>query len=220
VGLDARLTGTGRDGKDLALRAAQDQSLVVSMTEGDVPPSGSPSRYRYFTKWLGSAGAEDTAADGGNADMGVDGSLTAQEFYVQANQNFETRISGIAIIIADTAVAHNSFGNVTALSTGWDLKVTESGEETFLINKAKTGGQVIAQAGFTSGYGNGATSWELTNWTTNEDAQTVYIPITEWIPGGIRLSIGSKDRLSSIVNDNLTGLTEMYVRVFGYRWFP
>jgi hypothetical protein len=203
-------------GSDRAADVTKHRALKVTQEIPPVPTPGTMNRYRYFNGKLGSTGL-----DSGVVNMNVNGSGTAQEFFVGADQNFDIHIMHIAILFSDNpSVAHNDFGSVNELSTGWDLKIREQGVETFIVEKAQTGGQVIAQGGFTWGFGNDATSWELTNWTGNEDAQIIAIPIGDWIPGGLRLGIGSNDKLISVVNDNLTGLVEMFVKVFGYKHFP
>lgn len=202
-------------GSKRSARVDTRQALVVAPTIPDIQAQGTPNRYRYFNALLGSTGA-----DSGTLNQAVDGSSTPQEFYVGASPDYDIRIMRVLIVIADTAVAHNNFGNVSSLSTGWDLHVEESGASTSIINKAKTGGQVIAQSGFGVGYGDGATSFELTNWTGTEDAQTIEVPVDAVLPGGIRLGRGTQDQIVSTVNDNITGLTEFYVRVLGYRHYP
>lgn len=122
----------------------------------------------------------------------------------------------ITITIADTGVAHNTFGGVAALTTGWDLVIEEAGVQTFLINKAKTSGRVIEQSGGFHPFGAGATSWQLTKWTANEDAHVIQMDLGSLVPGGVRIGRGTKDRIVSVVNDDITGLTEMYVKVLGY----
>lgn len=122
--------------------------------------------------------------------------------------------------LGGSSSAVDKFGNVNYLGTGWDLKVVEAGVETHLIEKAKSGGEVIAQSGFSNGYGDAATSFELTNWGSSAgDATTASMPIGEYVPGGIRIGMGTKDRIVSVVNDDLTGLDEFTVRVIGYRHF-
>lgn len=195
---------------------SQHKALCVTPIVPDVPAVGTDSRQRYFNDVLGSTGAGS-----GTTNMNVDGAATSQEFYIGSNANYDLHIMVIIIVIADSAVVHSSFGNVAALATGWDLCIEEAGETTALIDKAKTGGQVIAQAGFAHAYGDGATSFELTNWTGTEDAQSIVIPIHRIMgPEGIRIGRGTDDRLVSVVNDTLTGLTEFTVRVLGFRRYP
>lgn len=188
--------------------------LCVTFVGPTLPVQGTSSRARFFSGLAGSTGV-----DSGTTNQNVDGSATFQEFYLSSHPDYDIRIMAIVIVIADTLVFHNNFGNISALTNGWDLKLIEAGEETFLINKAKTGGQAIAQAGFSHGYGDGATSFELLNWTGTEDAQTIVFPAHILVPDGIRIGRGTKDKLVSVVNDDLTGLTDFTVRVLGYRHY-
>ena len=210
--------GDGRSGRLAYI--SPDHGLFMAQITPPLPPIGSVSRQRLYAQYLGTTGEIEEGLDTGNADQGVNGSVTAQEFFIQASNDFDIRIMAITILIADTAVAHNDFGAINALTNGWDLSITEAGEETFLIKSAKTGGQVLAQTGFSNPYGDGVTSFELSNWTVNNDAQTISIPIGRIVPNGLRLGRGTTDRITATVRDDLTGLTEMYVRVFGYRHYP
>ena len=180
-----------------------------------MPDLHSRSPLQYFTATLSSSGASSSGLN-----QNVNGSSTEVTYFLQAHMDYDIRVMGIVIILADSAVAHNNFGNVSALTNGWDLQVVEGGVTTKIIDEAKTGGQLIAQAGFGGAYGDGATSFELTNWTGNEDAQTVVIPIHDYVPNGIRLGRRSTNRIESVVKDDLTGLTEFTVRIIGYKQFP
>ena len=184
----------------------------------EIPPLAYPltaNRQRFFRQYLTADGTR-----GGNSAMNVNGATTSQEFYIGASSDYDIRITTIVLIIADTAVAHNTFGNVTALSVGFDLSVFESGEDTFLIEKAKTGGQVLAQSGMMIPYGDGVLSNELSNWTGNTDAQTITFPASTFVPDGLRLGRGNLDKIKATVNDDLTGLTEFTCLCLGYRVYP
>jgi hypothetical protein len=191
--------------------------LAVAQYEPKLHLDGMPSKFQFYAQHLGTTGPVAQAVADNNADMGVAG--TGTEFFIASDPIFDLRIMHISIIIADQTIAHNTFGGVAALSTGWDLIIEEGGSQTFLINKAKTSGQVIAQAGFFQPYDAGATAWKLTKWTANEDAHTISIPVGQLVPGGVRIGRGTKDRIVAVVNDDISGLTEMYVRVMGYRHY-
>lgn len=193
----------------------ENHSLRVSEYAPDVPPVGTKSNYRFITGLVGSTGL-----DSGTTDMNVDGSSTPQTFYVGANSEYDIRIMGISILIADTGIVHNNFGTLSALSNGWDLILREGGESTTLINKAKTNGEVIVYTGSGRPFGDGAQSWELLNWNATDDALLCYYTMNEYVPGGLRIARGSDDRLRSVVNDDLTGLTNFFVRIFGYKHYP
>ena len=190
-------------------------ALLVAADVPDIQPAGTANRRRFFSQRVGSTGA-----GAGTTNMNVNGAVTPQTFYVGSSSDYDIYIMGAIITIADAAVVHSAFGNVAALAVGWDLVANESGFDTYLIQKAQTGGQVIAQSGYFNGFGDAATSFELTNWAGGSDATLAYLPIGEWIPGGIRIGRASTDRIKSVVNDDLTGLTEFYVRLVGYRLYP
>lgn len=190
-------------------------ALRVEQIINDVPPVGTPNRHRYYHQLLGSTGAGS-----GTTNQNVDGRAPAQEFYVAAHTDYDIWVTVLQIIIADTAVTHDKFGNLSALSTGWDLHVTESGEDTKIMDAVKTGGQAIMQGGGMFGFGSGAGAFELISWTGTEDAQMVNVPLGFLMPGGIRLGRGTNDRIVSTVSDLLTGLTEFTVRAIGYRHYP
>lgn len=190
-------------------------ALKVAPTPAPIPEIGTANTLQYFQGVLGSTGLNS-----GNTNQSVNGATTPQSFYIESNTGYDIHIMQITTIIADTTVVHNDFGGVSPLTVGWDLKLTESGVETFIINKAKTGGQALAQSGFGTTFGDAATMNELINWTGGEDATIVTVPIRNFIPGGLRLGRGSTDKLESIINDDLTGLTEMYVYAYGYKHLP
>lgn len=168
-----------------------------------------------YNALCGSAGAVETGIV--NANMNVDGSSTGQVFYIGSEEDVDIKIMRVIITIADTAVVHSNFGNISALTNGFTLQVFERGLNTNLIHEAKTGGQVILQSGLFSPYGDGAQSWELSNHTGNTDAQTIAIDISSLVPGGVRIARGTEDRIFATVSDDLQGLTEFTVRVMGHR---
>ncbi len=190
-------------------------ALCTSWVIPPVPPVGTISRYRYYNKLIGSTGASS-----GVTNQNVDGSVTNQVFHISSHPDYDLYITGIIVIIAGLIVSHNNFGSIPELTNGYNLSIIEDGEETRILDEVKTGGQMIAQSIFGNSYGDGATSFELTKWTGNDDAQTVIVPVHDLLPGGIRIGRGTLDRLQSTVFDDLTGLTEFTVRVVGYRHYP
>lgn len=205
----------GHGGNQKQAIITPDGSLLVSPSGPHLPDVGKPSIFRYYNVLMGSDGA-----DSGTTNMNVDGSITTQNFYIRSNTEYDIRIMAIIIIIADTAVVHNKFGNVDALTNGFNLSMWEAGEGSYIIDAAKTGGQVIAQTGFAHAYGADASSFELTNWTGTQDAQTIVVPLHHILPGGVRIGRGTTDTLRAQVQDDLTGLNEFTVRILGYRHYP
>lgn len=198
------------------VRVTDDGELLTSSNNIPIVPSvGTENRVQFLSAVLGSTGASS-----GIVNQNVDGSVTPQEFFLQASVDYDIHIMQIAIIVADPGVAHQKFGSLSSLTNGWDLIINESSVDTFIINKAKTGGQLIGQSGFNNPFGQGAQSFELINWTGTEDAQIINIPLSKWIPDGLRIGRGTTDKIYSSVNDDLSNLSEVTVRVFGYKNYP
>lgn len=199
---------TGR-AADVSPQGAQ---AVYQIAE-PLPDLGTKNRLRFFRSF-----ALNSAA---SSNMNVNGSVTPQLFTIDAAPDYDIYITKIIMVIADTLVRHGRFGNVPQLANGFDLIAFESGEETPLINKAKTGGEMLAQSGLLSPFGNGTEVNELSDWREGtEDAQIVTIPIADYVRGGLRLGRGNTDQLRAVVNDDLTGLTEFTVLALGMRLYP
>ena len=217
MGLNVNIEDGG--GSERQAKVDKNNALVTSVVESDVPPIGEPNRFQYFTSLLSVDGAVRPNINS-LTDMNVDGSTTSQTFFLQSQEEFDIHIMTLIIVIADNAVVHNNFGNISALSNGWDLAIIESGEEQKIIDAAQTGGQVLLQTGMFAPYGNGATVNELVNHTGGTDAQTIQLPLWQLVPGGLRLGRGTQDRIVSTINDDLTGLNEFTVRCLGYKHIP
>jgi len=199
-------------------------ALHAAAIAPDVPTIGSSNVYRYFSQRLSSDGTPT-----GTTDMNVNGALGTQEFFIRAATDYDLYVTALIVIIADTSVVHNNFGNIdpATLTHGWDLKFTEDGVDTYLIDSAKTGGQVIAQAGFFWPFGDATDAWELVNWTGTTDAQIVNFPLGIIMSGlhstelmGLRIGRGAQDRITSVIQDDFTDLTEFYVRALGFKHYP
>lgn len=204
--------GSGR-----GVTVTQDNALLVASVAADPPAPGTPSRKRFFSEYMTLNGVE-----GGDNLMNKTGGTLASPllFSIRSRDAYDIHIMGISIMMADSAITHNSFGNVNPLPNGFDLALTENGEETQLITKAKTGGGMLAQAGFSRMYGTGAEANELLNWSGQSDAQTIYMPVGEWLPDGVRIGRATQDKIEAKINDNLSGLTEMWVQIFGFKLYP
>lgn len=198
------------------LKVNPDGSINTTQTPNPpVPSTGTVNTFRFLSGVMGSTGM-----DSGTINLNVDGSATAQEFTVDSDEDFDIHVMQVVFIVADSAVVHSKFGNINALTNGFDLEIVEEGVTTKLINAVKTGGQLIAQTGFTHPFGDGTLSFELSNWTGTEDAQVAVMSLHDFVPGGIRIGRGSQNKLIARVNDDLTGLTEFTVRVLGYKHYP
>ena len=211
------LTTLLRDGLGRGYKAEvnSQKELVVAMGYGVPLPVGTPSRYRYFNSLLGTTGA-----DLGTTNENVNGGVTAVSFYIAASELFDYHIMNIAVVIEDSATAHGKWGNIAALTNGWSLKVTENGQDDYIILNAKTGGDLIIQSGLSRPQGDGTLAYEISDITGTADATAVGIPVGDYVPGGIRIGMGTQDKITSIVSDDLSGLDRFLVYCMGFKHYP
>jgi hypothetical protein len=179
-----------------------------------IPPSGTPNRRRYLSLALSANGGVQYGSTGTN--MNVNGSSSPAIFYCGALPDRDIHITSITILISDLNVAHNLFGKLSPLGIGFSIVAEDSGDTSYIIHKAKTIGNLIAQSGGYYGFGNDIKAWEITNWAPNQDATIITIPVGSLVPEGIRLGRGTQDKIKAIVSDDLTGLDNLIVSIIGY----
>lgn len=212
MGIDVGLKGA-RKGRRLEISRYGEAHVVLSHSP-IMPAVGHRNQVQYLVGVLGSTGLGT-----GITNQAVDGSVTPQKFKIESEPDYDIYIQQITVVIADGAIAHNTFGDLAQLSVGWDLIFHEDGIVTPLVSKAKTNGQVIIQSGLGAAFGTSADSFELVNYTGSTDACIATFPVHRFVPGGLRIGRQSVDKIESVVNDNLTGLTEFLVYVYGHKHF-
>lgn len=148
--------------------------------------------------------------------MNVNGAVTNQVFELTALQDRDIFIRHITVMIADGVSTLNKFGALAALTNGWDLRLFEAGAFQNIIELSKTGGDVAINTGLTNVYGSGSAVYSLPSYLNNDNAIAIPINIESLVPGGIRLAKKSTNKLVTTIRDDLTGLTECWVRCLGY----
>lgn len=192
----------------------------LSVNVVNTPPEPeTPNIHRYcsgvFTPTGGKPYGDPTS------NMAVDGSSNPQLFYISAQPEFDFHLMHIVVILADLAVSHNLFGKLNPLTNGFSIRAIDEGITSCIISDARTGGEIIVQSGLTEPYGGGNKAWELANWSIGgDDATTVAIPISRFIPNGIRIGRDTSTRVEAEVKDDLSGLSLLEVIYFGYRSYP
>lgn len=148
--------------------------------------------------------------------MNVNGATTNQVFELVAKQDRDIFIRHITVMIADGTSSLNKFGALAALTNGWDLRIFESGEFSNIIEISKTGGDVAINTGLTNVYGSGSSVYALPSYLGGDNAIAIPINLEQIVPGGIRIAKKSLNKLVSTVRDDLTALSECWVRCLGY----
>jgi len=192
-------------------KVSKNRSLDVNINPPDLPLAGSKNRFGVFIRKM------DTVGDGtGTTNQGVNGSVTNVSFFLNSNGDDDLHIILAIIALKDSAVSHDKFGAINALTNGWDFKIRESGVNTDIMTSVKTGGDLILQSALFDAFGTGAELNEVPTTGVSEGAQVVKFNFGDLVPGGLRLGRSSLDRLECIVKDDLTGLIDFNVLCMGY----
>lgn len=135
---------------------------------------------------------KDKLKNGGSPDMNIAGAPT--EFNYLADGSVDTFLKELVFQIQDDSMNFDKFGNVAALTTGFDLAITQGATTTTLIDKAKTLYQMIRSCQLT---------FDMIGKydDSNNEAMLIKIPLND-----AKLAAGSGDKIFATVNDNLTGL--------------
>ena len=144
----------------------------------------------------------------GATNMNVDGSVNPVEFFIQPPDGEIWRIAKWMLYVCDEkGFDVVTWGSGLTLTNGIELKVTIDGVTKNLLDfNIKTSGDVESLA-FDCNlktYGNDDDVL-VANWNLTDTGQF------------IRLDGSNNDRLSVIINDDLTDLTAQYIQVQGYK---
>ena len=170
-------------------------SAAFHETIPEVLPEGTKNRRQFYRSVL--------------TGMNVDGSVNPVEFKLESSNDFDIYIRQIVLIIEDSKVYYDKYGNISPLTNGVDLIISESGIESFIIEKAKTGSDISSQLGIEN------PSVRISS--VSGELITLAFDITKAVPNGIRLGKNRTDFLKFVVNDNLTGLDSHNLYIVGYK---
>lgn len=213
----------GADGNAAPLHVDSDGALSVKGVISEAPPLGSTNRKRYLQGRLGTTGL-----DSGDTHMHVNGSVTPVVFKIEAHNDYDMMIQHLVLAIRDDAIKQKEWGDII-LTTGFDLKLTEEGDVTYLLDKALTGAHAIIQTGGAHSFGvNAGASNTILNVgefecsdRADDDVQLIIVDFGELIPpDGLRIGRQSGTKIEAIVNDDMTDLRCMYATVYGHKLYP
>lgn len=180
-----------------------------------------PPRFEAISRYPFGQYMTDTGESGGSKDMNVDGSVTAQDFYVESIAEEDIFIKSINFLVSDGGtVTLDKFGSLAALTNGLSIIyfTKDLGERTLisgintnlLLNRiCGSGAQEI---------GSGTDSFRAD--TSGGGSSDTYLPVMNFeelfgFRFGIRLNRGTQDKIIIRVNDDLSALTAMDALILG-----
>lgn len=200
-------------------------SQIVSITKDDIRGITNytvfyrPTEHLYYNAYLGSGG-ETTRTDA-TANMNVDGSSTPQEFYIHAQTDHDLHLTWVAICIVDGDIDNDKFGDISPLSTGWDLQIRQNGGSyVSIVDKAKTVTDIMFETSMAYPFGEKDDNMNrLDSLAGGDEKFLCQFALKDMMAesGSLSMDANTTDRIRAVVNDDLTGLTEFKVKVFGFR---
>ena len=160
--------------------------------------------------------------ENGSNDMAINGSSNSVRFSVNAVDSYNIFIKYISIEIGDGgSPSLNKFGALGSLTNGvsW-LWNTQAQGDYFLHDGIKTNKQFIRIGGDTHSIGTGVDAFlaDVSGGGTEKSYMpNIDVAETFGMPYGLRLRKGTKDNLTFVVNDNLSGLTTSDIVAYGSR---
>lgn len=207
MAVKTRIVGIPTDGIEREVKVSEEGGMAVYIMNPPIQPIGTPNRMRFYRQIV--------------TGLNVDGSVTPQYFYVTSDNTsmYDLYIEEITIILAGTNITNAKYGNLSALTNGTDIYLEQGTDKEYIIQAAKTNGQITLQSGATNIFGNTTNTNVLSNYSSNTDAYVVSLKLTDYIPGGLRLGAGTPDRIVIKINDNLSTMADHYIQFLGYKLY-
>ena len=180
--------------------------------EAPFPPSGEDTKITIYRERL------TLNNDGTTFDARVNGSVTPQQFWIQAESDFDIYITSVSFLIADANATLTQFGNIGALANGCRVFYEDENGSinvgTGLISNFEFVRLCLGQPSF----GTGTSAFQAGNIAGNSEG---YIPTLDFrnfgFRWGLRLSENTLNRLVLEVNDNVTGVDAFNAIAYGFR---
>ena len=180
--------------------------------EAPYPPLGEETKISIYRERL------TLNNNGTTFDARVNGSVTPQRFWIQAEPNFDIYITSISFLIADVNATLTQFGNIGTLTNGCRVYYEdENGNINIGTGLVSNFEFVRLCLGFPA-FGNGTTAFQGGNVVGSSEG---YIPVLDFrnfgFRWGLRLAANTLNKLVLEVNDNVTGVDAFNVIAYGFR---
>ena len=180
--------------------------------EAPFPPADEESKLTIYREFLTLNG------DGTTIDMRVDGSVTPQRFWIQAEPDRDVYITSLSFKLADAGAALNEFGGIAALANGCRLYYEDQNGEINIGTGLITNFEIIRLCLGQPAFGDGTSAFIAGNVAGGSEG---VIPVLDFrnfgFRWGLRLSAGSLNRLIIEINDDVTAIDAFDMIAYGFR---
>ena len=180
--------------------------------EAPYPPADEETKITVYREFL------TLDNDGTTTDMRVNGSTTPQEFYIQAEPDFDIYITTVSFVIADVNATLDKFGNITALSNGCRFYYEDNNGVINIGTNLVSNFEFVRLCQGNPPFGSAADAFKANNVVGGSEG---YIPVFDFrtfgFKWGLKLAAGSLNKLLLEVNDNITGIDAFNAVAYGFR---
>lgn len=196
--------------------AVQNNALLVSPLS--YPPMGEQKVYP-FRQYMTLDGTPT-----GTSSMKVAGTLAAPvPFYVPADQADDRYITALSFVIAGAAPVLNQFAAVTALVNGCNLYYSRPSGRIVIHDTLKSNFDFVRLCFGNPAFGATTNSFYASNVSGTSEAYIPVLDLTKLVPPfGIKLNVGSADKMVLEIRDNTTaaGIVAFDVICYGFDRIP
>lgn len=154
----------------------------------------------------------------GSNDMGIDGSSTNVDFYIAADEEKDTYITTINMIIGyGSSGSPYQFADVAALTNGLKMFYTSIRGEQIIDDQIKTNTELLRL----SNNSIIPTAWEVRHvGALNDYGYFISIDLRKFSPSlGIKLDAGSSQKFIITVRDSCVDADTLNAQAFGFKRF-
>lgn len=196
-----------------------DEGGFLRIQNSTYPPVYNDSPQIVFREFLTLNG------DGTTTSMIVNGSVTKQLFYIQAEPDYDIYIKNLSVLLAgvNNASSFVLFGSITAIANGCRLYYEDTNGEVNIGTQIRTNFDLVrlslGNPAFGSRYAVGGTTDNpmfLPNVDGTSDAifPTISLSDTFGFKYGIKLRNSTNNKLVFEINDNLTSAAPSPITIF------
>jgi hypothetical protein len=173
-----------------------------------------PSKTRIFRQYMTTNGLP-----GGTSDMQI-GAATTATYYVPASSTADRYVTAVSFAIADAGATLSNFGNIAALTNGCRFYYEKTNERVYIHEALKTNWDFVRMCLGNPAFGTTTSSFIASNVS---GASEGVIPVFDFAkmlpPYGLKLDMGSSEKIVFEVRDQTDGVDAFDAIVYGFERF-
>ncbi len=198
------------DGKGRGNRVEITDENAIFTQDTGLPPKQQEAVGTVYRQYLRNSA--------GSLDMRVNGSSTIQEFYLEADPEFDIYIGSLSFVIADAGATLSEFGSISALSNGCELLYQNNVGDIQIADSLKSNFEFVRLCQGNPAFGTGAQSFRANNVEGSSEGFIPVLDITDvfGLTWGVKLRKGTSDRIIMRIKDDTSGVDAFNCIAYGF----